>query len=163
MESFYAQGGLLILLPLCTMYRGGGGGRTVYNPTLFLLSLLRATDEISSPERRRVAASLSGDGGRRRRRRRKSRSIFRGGGSKKGGRGGGYLSFPDTRNRGKYSTAYTVKGIIGETKMRLQSFEMHQKEVLFWQKEMQGCSLDKHAFLLSFSFDSHMMLRKVQT
>ncbi len=103
MESFYAQGGLLILLPLCTMYRGGGGGRTVYNPTLFLLSLLRATDEISSPERRRVAASLSGDGGRRRRRRRKSRSIFRGGGSKKGGRGGGYLSFPDTRNRGKYS------------------------------------------------------------
>ena len=59
------------------------------------------------------------------------------------------------------STVYTVKGIIGETKMRLQSFEMHQRKG--WQKEMQGCSLDKHAFFLSLSFDSHMMLRKVQT
>ncbi len=98
MESFYAQGGLLILLPLCTMYRGGGGGRTVYNPTLFLLSLLCATDEISSPERRRVAASLSGDGGGGGGG--KVVPYFAGEDRKKGGR---YLSFPDTRNRGKYS------------------------------------------------------------
>ncbi len=119
MESFYAQGGLLILLPLCTMYRGGGGGRTVYNPTLFLLSLLCATDEISSPERRRVAASLRGGRGRRRR---KSRSIFRGGGLKKG-----VLVFSRYKEF-EASTVHTVKGIIGETKMRPQSFEMHQRK-----------------------------------
>ncbi len=85
--------------------------------------------------------------------------YFAGEDRKKGGEEEGTCLFPIQGIEA--STVYTVKGIIGETKMRLQSFEMHQRKG--WQKEMQGCNLDKHAFLLSFSFDSHMMLRKVQT